>query len=95
MSIIITFQNTSRKVHQISLDGTPWFKGKDVAVLLGYANTRQAVTNNVDEDDRRQLCEVCSNAKAVGADRNEMKTIYINEAGVRRLVIKSQEATSL
>ena len=91
MSITITFQNTSRKVHQISLDGTPWFKGKDVAVLLGYANTTKAIISHVEDDDKRQLCEVCSSAQAVGADRNEMKTIYINEAGVRRLVVKSQK----
>ena len=91
MSITITFQNTSRKVHQISLDGTPWFKGKDVAVLLGYANTTKAIISHVEDDDKRQLCEVCSSARAAGVQPNEMKTIYINEAGVRRLVIKSQK----
>ena len=42
MSITFTFQNSSFKVHQVSLDGTPWFRGKDVAVVAGYANAQKA-----------------------------------------------------
>ena len=87
MSVIFTFPNCSFKVHQISLDGTPWFRGRDVATLLGYTNTTQAIAKNVDVDDKRQLCEVCSSA----ATANDRNTIYINEAGVRRLVVKSQK----
>ncbi len=90
-STTFSFQNSDHKVHQVSLDGTPWFRGKDVAMLLGYSNTNQALSKNVDNDDKRQLCEVCSSALAAGAQRNGMKTIYINEAGVRRLVVKSQK----
>ena len=91
MSITFTFQNSGFKVHQVSLDGTPWFRGNDVALVLGYSRPRSAIRDNVDEDDRRQFCEVCSSALAVGVDRNDMNSIYINEAGVRRLAIKSQE----
>jgi very-short-patch-repair endonuclease len=91
MSITFTFKNGDNKVHQVSLDGTPWFKGKDVAMLLGYKDTTQAIRVNVGDDDKRQLCEVCSSALAVGAQPNEMQTMYINEAGVRRLVMKSQK----
>ena len=91
MSVTITFQSTDHKVHQISLDGTPWFRGNDVAIILGYSRPRSAIKDHVDDDDRRQLCEVCSSAQAAGAQPNDMKTIYINEAGVRRLVIKSQK----
>ena len=87
MSMTFTFQNSSFKVHQVSLDGTPWFRGKDVAVLLGYRDTRHAIRVNVEDDDKRHLCEVCSSA----ATSNDRNTIYINEAGVRRLVIKSQK----
>ena len=34
---------------------------------------------------------MCSSALVAGRDQNDMKSIYINEAGVRRLVIKSQK----
>ena len=60
MSITFSFQNSSIKVHQVNLDGTPWFKGKDVAGCLGYSNTEQAVKGHVQNDDKRLLCEVCS-----------------------------------
>ena len=91
MSVTFTFQNTSRKVHQVSLDGTPWFRGNDVAIILGYSRPRIAIKDHIDEDDRRQLCEVCFSPQAVGAQPSDMKTVYINEAGIRRLVIKSQK----
>jgi prophage antirepressor-like protein len=30
----------------------PWFKGKDVATILGYKDTDQALRKNVDEDEK-------------------------------------------
>ena len=91
MSISFTFQSSGHKVHQGSLDGVLWYRGNDVATLLGYAMPRSAIRDHVREDDKRQLCEVCSSVLAAGATRNDMKTIYINEAGVKRLVVKSQK----
>ena len=35
------------------IDGQPWFRGKDVATMLEYANTVKAISNNVHEDDRK------------------------------------------
>ena len=61
MSIAFTFQNSGFKVHQVSLDGTLWFRGNDVALVLGYARPRSAVRDHVDEDDRRQ-CVRCAQA---------------------------------
>ncbi|MDO4497817.1 MAG: BRO family protein [Bacteroidales bacterium] len=29
-----------------------WFIGKDVAAMLGYSNTRKALIDHVDEDDK-------------------------------------------
>ena len=91
MTQIQTFQNSGFKVHQVSLDGTPWFRGNDVAIILGYSRPRNAIKDHVDEDDRRQFCEVCSSAQAGGVQPNDMKAMYINESGVKRLVVKSQK----
>ena len=33
----------------------PWFRAKDVAAALGYANPHQAIRHNADERDRSQL----------------------------------------
>ena len=58
MTQIETFQNSSFKVECICVKGEPWFKGKDVAMILGYANTAKAILNNVDDDDKKKLEEV-------------------------------------
>ncbi|QKE44451.1 putative Bro-N domain-containing protein [Yalta virus] len=33
----------------------PWFKAKDIALILAYENTLQAVSRNVDEEDKMDL----------------------------------------
>ena len=55
MSISFTFQNSSHKVHQVSLDGTPWFRGNDVATILGYAAPRYAIRDHVPEKCKNTL----------------------------------------
>lgn len=39
----------------ILIDMEPWFIAKEVATLLGYENTKQAILTNVDELDQRIL----------------------------------------
>ena len=84
----LTFQNSSFKIHQVVVDGDPWFRGNDVATILGYNNTAQAIRVNVSDDDKMKLGEFAPHACTDANDRN---TMYINESGVRRLVLKSQK----
>lgn len=35
--------------------GTPWFIGKDVATALGYTNSRKAIADHVDTDDKNTV----------------------------------------
>lgn len=39
-------------VRTVSLNDGPWFIGKDVAEILGYSNTRKALLDHVDEEDK-------------------------------------------
>lgn len=39
----------------ILIDMEPWFIAKEVATLLGYENTKQAILVNVDEEDQLLL----------------------------------------
>ena len=39
----------------ILIDMEPWFIAKEVATLLGYENTKQAILTNVDELDQRMI----------------------------------------
>ena len=40
------------EVRTIIIDTEPWFVGKDVAVILGYADPNKAIAMHVDEDDK-------------------------------------------
>ena len=55
MTRIETFSNSSFSVQCLCVSGEPWFKGKEVARMLGYVNTAKAILNNVDDDDKLNL----------------------------------------
>ena len=84
----MTFQNSSFKIHQVAVDGVPWFKGVDVATSLGYSKPRSAVYDHVNDDDKMKLGEFAPHACT---EANDTNTMYINESGVRRMVLKSQK----
>lgn len=41
------------EVRTVSIDGEPWFVGRDIALALGYSNTKDALAKHVDDDDKR------------------------------------------
>lgn len=43
------------KVRTAEINGEPYFVGKDVAEILGYKNTKDAIIKHVDEQDRRVI----------------------------------------
>ena len=73
-----------------------WFRGKDVASVLGYANTIQALIKNVDEDDKKKMDELGNLSERL-PDPNARKTMFINESGLYSLIMRSEkpEATPL
>ena len=40
------------EVRTMVINGEPWFVGKDVAMMLGYANTKDALARHVDAEDK-------------------------------------------
>lgn len=42
-------------IRTLNINGEPWFVGRDVAEILGYANVSKAVLAHVDEDDKTFL----------------------------------------
>ena len=50
-----TLHNRDISVSAVMINGEPWFRAKDIAIALGYANPCQAVRHDVDERDRSQL----------------------------------------
>lgn len=67
----------------LTIDGEPWFVGKDVAEALGYFNTSKAIITHVaDEDKIIKMLPNSQNGKTIG------KTYIINESGLYSLILK-------
>ena len=92
-----TFSNSNFSVQCMCVKGEPWFKGKEVATILGYKNTMQAVIVNVDEDDRNKIEELTKHLPDRCLPGNAKKTVFINESGLCSLIMRSEkpEATLL
>lgn len=71
----------------IEKDGEPWFVGKDVAMALGYSNTRDALSRHVDVEDK-QIIKVDEMA-TLDVKSNFGMTI-INESGLYSLIFSSK-----
>lgn len=65
----------------------PWLVGKDVAAALGYTNSRKALADHVDEDDRNTV------TIRDGIPGNPNVTV-INESGLYALVLSSKLPTA-
>lgn len=67
-------------------DGEPWFVGKDVAEILGYSNTKDAISTHIDEDDRT----VIQRSHFPTFDIPTRGLTLINESGLYSLILGSK-----
>lgn len=83
----IVFNNS--KINLIlDKNNEPWFKAKDIALILAYENTSQAISHNVDDDDKKTLEKLKPNENL---SYNEKITNYINKKGLESLLMKSKK----
>lgn len=82
------FESGEWKVRAVKIDGEPWFVGKDIAEALGYKDTKKAIADNVDDEDKRMggLNGAPSIIDKLGRAQNP---IFINESGVYSLILRS------
>lgn len=73
-------------IRALSIEGEPWFVGKDVALALGYTNPRKALADHVDAEDKLQNDGVTIR-DPMGRDQ---KPTVINESGLYSLVLSSK-----
>ena len=53
MNQIKIFENPEfGSIRTLEINGEPYFVGKDVAALLGYADPNKSIAMHVDEDDK-------------------------------------------
>ena len=73
------------EVRTTTINGEPWFIGKDVAEMLGYSNPRKAIIDHVDTEDK--VVDGVTIRDSIG---REQKPILINEPGLYSLILSSK-----
>lgn len=74
-------------VRATTINNEPWFIGKDVAEILGYKNTSDALSKHVDEEDKMQIAKYdLQNYKDIGTKG----AVVINESGLYSLILSSK-----
>lgn len=75
------------EVRTLIINDEPWFVGKDVAEILGYAKPRNAIASHVDEEDKKDA--------PIQGDLGGTQTMtIINESGLYSLILSSKLPTA-
>lgn len=69
-------------VRTVTINGEPWFVGRDVAGALGYAKPENAVKAHVDDEDK--------STTPIQGSAYETRVIIINESGLYALIFGSK-----
>lgn len=85
--ITIFENNEFGRVRTLEINNEPWFVGRDVAEILGYAKPRNAIATHVDEDDALKQ-GIMDNL-----GRNQ-ETVLINESVLYSLILSSKLPTA-
>ena len=74
------------EVRTVMVNDEPYFVGKDVAEVLGYSNTRDALTKHVDDEDKGVAkCDTLG---------GKQELTIINESGLYSLILSSKLPTA-
>lgn len=76
------FNFKGQEVRTVTVNNETYFVGKDVADILGYSNSRDALSKHVDSDDK-----LTSQIATAGQNRNQT---IINESGLYSLILSSK-----
>ncbi|WP_017548622.1 phage repressor protein [Salinicoccus carnicancri] len=82
MNPLQVFDFENQNVRTVVIKDEPHFIGRDVASILGYANSRDALTRHVDEEDRG-----VAKLDTPGGKQNQT---IINESGLYSLIFASR-----
>lgn len=89
MSNLQIFNNADfGEVRTLTIDGEPYFVGKDVAEILGYERTTKAIVDRVDEEDRNMLTS--ETQSQFGIELGQRGGWLINESGLYSLILSSK-----
>ncbi len=81
------------EIRTLTIDGEPWFVGKDVAEALGYEAPKNAIPSHVDEDDRVLVNAETQHRFSAEFSYKELGQRggwLINESGLYSLILSSK-----
>lgn len=82
MNEVQLFNFENHEVRSLLINSEPWFVGKDVAEVLGYEDTNQAIRKNVDNEDKL--------TRLIDGSGQKRNMTIINESGLYSLVLSSK-----
>ncbi|KIT89422.1 phage antirepressor [Staphylococcus aureus] len=86
MQALQTFNFEELPVRTLTVDNELYFVGKDVAEILGYSNTRDALSKHVDEDDK----EILTSRNTTLENLPNRGLTAVNESGLYSLIFSSK-----
>lgn len=84
MNEVQLFNFENHEVRSLLINDEPYFVGKDVADVLGYSNSRKALNDHVDAEDKNTV------TIRDGITRGNPNQTVINESGLYSLVLSSK-----
>lgn len=83
------FNFHGQDVRTVTINGEPYFVGKDVAKILGYKKPENAISNHVDDEDKTTTL-----IQGTGSNYKS-KSVIISESGVYNLIFgAAKQSTS-
>ena len=74
------------EIRTVVIENEPWFVGKDIAFVLGYSNSRKAIIDHVDVEDKGVTkCDTLGGSQDL---------TVINESGLYSLILSSKLPTA-
>ena len=91
MQQVMLFENEEfGKFRTLVIDGEYYFVGKDIAEILGYSNTKDAIAVHVDEEDKR----IIQRSENTTLEIPNRGLTIINESGFYSLALSSKLPTA-
>lgn len=86
MNKIMNFNSEFGNIRVIEINNEPWFVGKDVAEILGYIDTADAIKKHVDEEDKQKV----KAGEIPTLNISNYGAYAINESGLYSLILSSK-----
>lgn len=89
---LITTAKDNMKLSYVMKNDMPWFKAKEIAKLLEYKNTKEAIRDHVRNKYKKPISEIGGEAFSYPDQKH---TIMINEYGLHQLILSSKQPIAI